>query len=130
MASKRDPAERELSALNRATLLPSDEAAELVLEGLASRHAAVVAQAALIAGELELREVVPGLIDAYLRLATDPEKLDPVCAVACARLVCDVGSPLYDSATAPAALRARVDRIRAGFTRRPDDARSRRGVRR
>lgn len=48
-------------------------------------------------------------------LADDRLELDPACAVACAHLVSDADSPLFDPATAPAVLRSRVAHIRAGF---------------
>jgi hypothetical protein len=48
-------------------------------------------------------------------LSDEGLELDPVCAVACAHLVSDADSPLFDPSTAPAVLRARVARIRAGF---------------
>lgn len=48
-------------------------------------------------------------------LSDETLELDPACAVACARFLCDAASPLFDSSTAPAVLRARVECIRAGF---------------
>jgi len=72
-------------------------------------------------------EVAPGPYGTRLRLTPELERLaaeladetlelDPVCAVACTRLVCDPDSPLHDPSVPPAVLRARVERIRAGFT--------------
>lgn len=80
MPPKRDPIEAALIELARAPRLPSDEACEVVANGLSSRHAAVVAAAAVLAHELELRDLEPALLDSYDRLAEDPETLDPVCA--------------------------------------------------
>ena len=48
-------------------------------------------------------------------LSNEALELDPACAVACAHLVSDADSPLFDPSTAPAVIRSRVARIRAGF---------------
>lgn len=60
--------------------------------------------------------VLPPELEALAaELSDEALELDPACAVACAHLVCDADSPLFDPSTAPAVLRAHVDRIRAGF---------------
>ncbi len=79
MPPKRDPIEEGLSALSRASITPSDQAAEAIADGLKSRYPAVVARAAVLAGELDLRELEAPLLSAYERLSEDPEKLDPAC---------------------------------------------------
>jgi hypothetical protein len=49
----------------------------------------------------------------------DPDSdLDPACAVACARLLGDPGSPLLDPGCSACELRGAIRRIRAGFTPR------------
>lgn len=81
------------------------------------------AQAAM----LRRLEAAPGPYGARIRLTPELEtlaaeladetlELDPFSAVACVRLVCDPDSPLHDPSVSPAVLRARIERIRAGFT--------------
>jgi len=48
--------------------------------------------------------------------------LDPACAVACMRLLCDPASPLFDPDAFDAEVRGRVVRIRAGFSTHARDA--------
>lgn len=70
----------------------------------------------LLAMQGEGSDGLSGLAGALELLATELDdtglELDPACAVACARLLDDEESLLRDGAS----MRARVDRIRAGFT--------------
>ena len=69
-------------------------------------------------GRIVLTPELEALAD---ELSDEGLELDPACAVACTRLLSEADSPLFDPATAPAVLRARIARIREGFSpaRRP-----------
>ena len=79
MPSRRDPIEEALTELARVHAVASDDAAALLIDALAAQYPAVIARAAVLAGEMELRELEPDLVAAYDCLRQDPEKLDPVC---------------------------------------------------
>jgi hypothetical protein len=70
--------------------------------------------------ELHRTDVAPDLAEPLLALAVELDDaalvLDPSAAVACTRLVEDEALLVRDLLEAPAAVRARVDRIRAGFS--------------
>jgi HEAT repeat protein len=69
-----------MARLNHAAVFASNDAAGAIRPGLESRHAVVVARGAVLARELDLRELDTSLVAAYETIAQDPESFDPVCA--------------------------------------------------
>ena len=79
-----------------------------------------------LAGRPTDRAPGTGVAEELAALAAELEDpglaLDPACAVACMRLLCDPASPLFDPDAFDAEVRGRVVRIRAGFSAHARDA--------
>ncbi len=76
---KLDAVERRRARLNEAREAPESEALEILRRGLSDRVQIVVARAAAIAAELELRALAPELEAAFERLRVDAVKSDKGC---------------------------------------------------
>lgn len=96
-------------ASREATLQKRHDIAVMIRQRLREHEAACDARLIAVAGDLE--ELASELDD-------DELAIEPVCAVACTRLVSDAGaSQLLNPALGTEELRARVRQIRAGFQR-------------
>jgi hypothetical protein len=71
--------EEELERLNGLRHLPRPEAAMAIRKALADRVNLVIAKAANLAAELDIRDAVPDLRRAFDRLFDEPQKRDPQC---------------------------------------------------
>lgn len=77
---RHDRIERQLESLAALRAQPVDERALASLRAaLIDRSNLIAAKAAQIAGELQLRQLVPDLLQAFERLFSDPAKSDPQC---------------------------------------------------
>ncbi len=73
--------EDTLAALGELRRRPTDpESVALLRQALQSKSSHVVAKAAQVAGELEIRELLPDLVAAFDRLLLNPVKSDPRCS--------------------------------------------------
>jgi len=77
MASRR--IEEQLEALTRVRSMPAGEALLALRRALADRSNVVVAKAAKVAAELDMREVIPEMLAEFERLFEDPVKRDSQC---------------------------------------------------
>jgi len=77
MANRR--IEEQLEKLSALRGVPRAEAGAAIRKALSDRVNLVVAKAAGLAGELDIREAVPDLLRAFDRLLDDPVKSDPQC---------------------------------------------------
>ncbi|HEX7363321.1 MAG TPA: HEAT repeat domain-containing protein [Bryobacteraceae bacterium] len=77
---RQDRIERQLESLAALRAQPLEEHTLAALRAaLGDRVNLVIAKAARIAGELQLRQLIPDLLQAFERLFADPAKSDPQC---------------------------------------------------